>query len=81
MEHQYLKIFLYNPMLIKRAASLFQNGAILGKIFQPHESHVPYVLQFLIDYNLYGMSFLYVPSEVVRFRPSNGKNDFPSIVI
>lgn len=76
MEHQYLKIYLYNPMLIKRAASLFQNGAILGKIFQPHESHVPYVLQFLIDYNLYGMSFLYVPSEVVRFRqPTNGMND------
>lgn len=69
-------------MLIKRAASLFQNGAILGKIFQPHESHVPYVLQFLIDYNLYGMSFLYVPSEVVRFRqPSVGKYDVRLSVI
>lgn len=82
MEHQYLKIYLYNPMLIKRAASLFQNGAILGKIFQPHESHVPYVLQFLIDYNLYGMSFLYVPSEVVRFRqPFNGKVEVSYCVI
>lgn len=77
IEHQYLKIYLYNPQLIKRAGSLLQSGAILGKIFQPHESHVPYVLQFLIDYNLYGMSFLHVPAEVVRYRKSlNGMLHF-----
>lgn len=59
---------MYNPTFVKRAANLFQNGAILGRINQPHESHVPYILQFLIDYNLYGMSFLYVPTCVVFHR-------------
>lgn len=68
MEHKFLKIFLYNPAFIKRAANLLQNGAILGKVFQPHESHVPYILQFMIDYNLYGMSFLHIPNKLVRYR-------------
>lgn len=55
-------------MCIRRAANLLQNGAILNKIHQPHESHLPYLLQFLIDFNLHGMSFLHVPAEVVRYR-------------
>lgn len=67
-EHQYLKIFLYNPAMVRRTANLLQNAAILNRVYQPHESHLPYVLQFMIDYNLYGMSFLYVPSTVIRYR-------------
>lgn len=73
-EHQFLKIYLYNPLFVRRAANLFQNGAILGKVYQPHESHVPFSLQFLIDYNLYGMSFLHVPAEAVRHRKSPNGN-------
>lgn len=67
-EHQYLKIFLFNPAMVRRTANLLQNGAILNRVYQPHESHLPYILQFMIDYNLYGMSFLYVPSTVIRYR-------------
>lgn len=77
-EHKFLKIFLYNPAFIKRAANLLQNGAILGRIYQPHESHVPFILQFMIDYNLYGMSFLHVPSKLVRYRQKSrdASNEF-----
>lgn len=67
-EHTFFKIFLYNPAFIRRAANLLQNGAILGRIYQPHESHVPFILQFMIDYNLYGMSSLHVPNKLVRYR-------------
>lgn len=63
-----MKIFLYNPSFVKRAANLLQNGAILGRVYQPHESHVPFILQFMIDYNLYGMSFIHVPAKLVRYR-------------
>lgn len=63
-----MKIFLYNSAFIRRAANLLQNGAILGKVYQPHESHVPYILQFMIDFNLYGMSFVYVPMKLVKYR-------------
>lgn len=71
--HKFYKIFFYNPAFIRRAANLLQNGAILGQIFQPHESHVPYMLQFMIDYNLYGMSFLYVPNKTVQYRQQSHK--------
>lgn len=67
-EHQFLKIYLYNPLFVRKASTLLQNGAILGKIHQPHETHLPFVQQFMIDYNLYGMSFVHIPAEVVRFR-------------
>lgn len=63
-----MKIYLYNPSFIRRVANLLQNGAILGRILQPHESHVPFILQFMIDYNLYGMSFLHVPTKTVCYR-------------
>lgn len=63
-----MKIFLYNPAFIRRAANLLQNGVILGKVYQPHESHVPYILQFMIDFNLYGMNFVYTPLKLLRYR-------------
>lgn len=30
----------------------------MNKIFEPHEAHIPFILQFFIDFNLYGMSFI-----------------------
>ncbi|CAG9795312.1 unnamed protein product [Diatraea saccharalis] len=64
--HLYLKVFLYNPNLIKQAVELCGNGAILGQIFQPHESHLNFTLQFFIDFNLFGMSN--IDLEKVSFR-------------
>lgn len=42
----------------------------MNKSFQPHESHIPYILQFMIDHNLYGMSQLFVPEQLVIHRHS-----------
>ena len=64
--HQFLKIYLYNPMMVKKAADLLQNGGVMGKKFQPHESHVPYTLQFMMDYNLQGMNFVHLSN--AKFR-------------
>lgn len=55
-DHLYLKVFLYSPGLIKQAVELCSNGAILGQVFQPHESHLNFTLQFFIDFNLFGIS-------------------------
>ncbi|KAJ1380912.1 Ribonuclease H-like superfamily [Sesbania bispinosa] len=53
----------------KLAASLdkaLKAGAVLDKGLQPHESHIPFILQFLVDYNLYGMGHLHLSK--MRFR-------------
>ncbi|XP_052868750.1 DNA polymerase zeta catalytic subunit [Anopheles cruzii] len=67
-EHHFLKVHMYNPMLIRKATQLLMNGTILSTTYQVHETHVPYILQFFIDYNLYGMSFMHLESKGLRQR-------------
>ncbi|KAK4282799.1 hypothetical protein QN277_014132 [Acacia crassicarpa] len=59
-EELFVKIYLYYPQDVSRAANLLLDGAVLGKSLQPHESHIPFILQFLVDYNLYGMGQLHL---------------------
>ncbi|XP_027107695.1 DNA polymerase zeta catalytic subunit isoform X2 [Coffea arabica] len=65
-EELFVKIYLYYPQDVSRAATLLLGGAVLDRIVQPHESHIPFLLQFLIDYNLYGMGHLHVSK--IKFR-------------
>ena len=53
------RISLFSPGLIRRAADLLQEGAVDGMRYQPYEAHVPFLLQFLTDYNLQGMNFVH----------------------
>lgn len=69
--HTFLKIFFYNPLLVKRAGDLLQNGAVMGLKIQPHESHVPYTLQFMMDYNLQGMNFIHLAHVKFRTEPKS----------
>ncbi|CAF0991008.1 unnamed protein product [Adineta steineri] len=55
---KFWKIEFYNPAVIRKAADLLLAGAVMNQEFQPHEAHVPFNLQFFIDYNLYGMNFI-----------------------
>lgn len=68
VDHQFFKIYLYNPALVRRTAGFLQNGTIGGRVYQPHECHIPYVLQFFIDYNLYGMSYLNCNEKDIAYR-------------
>lgn len=65
-EELFVKIHLYYPHDVSRAANLLLAGAVLDKILQPHESHIPFILQFLVDYNLYGMGHLHLSG--MKFR-------------
>ncbi|XP_047479044.1 mucin-4-like [Penaeus chinensis] len=71
-EHQFLKIFFYSPVIVKKAAELLQNGVINNKIYQPHEAHVPYVLQFLMDHNLHGMNMIHLGTCKFRRKKEMG---------
>ncbi|XP_069830948.1 DNA polymerase zeta catalytic subunit isoform X2 [Dendropsophus ebraccatus] len=72
-ERQFMKIYLFNPSMVKRVSELLQGGAVMGKCYQPHEAHVPYLLQLFIDYNLYGMNLINLAA--IKFRRARRKGD------
>jgi len=54
----FLKIYMLNPAYMQRLADLLRNGSIMGRIIQPYEVHIPYLLQFMADYGLYGCGWV-----------------------
>ncbi|CAO2657595.1 Nn.00g037210.m01.CDS01 [Neocucurbitaria sp. VM-36] len=62
----FLKVYLLNPMHMTRFADLLHQGAIMNRVFQPYESHLQYLLQWMCDYNLYGCG--YIDCAKVQFR-------------
>lgn len=62
----FLKVYLLNPVHMTRFADLLHQGAIMGRVLQPYEAHLQYLLQWMCDYNLYGCA--YVDCANVRFR-------------
>lgn len=62
----FLKIYMFNPIVMTRLADLLQQGVIMKRKFQPYEAHLQYLLQFMCDYNLYGCDYL--DSSKVSFR-------------
>ncbi|KAL0078069.1 hypothetical protein J3Q64DRAFT_1293262 [Phycomyces blakesleeanus] len=56
----YLKVHLLNPADKQRMTELLRSGAIMNTEYQVHEAHVSFELQFLMDYNLYGMNLIHL---------------------
>ena len=65
-EKLWIKLMMYDPRDVGRAASLLLAGAVLGRSFQPHESHVPYLLALKIDLNLHGMGYVTLSKALFR---------------
>ncbi|KAF9956248.1 DNA polymerase zeta, partial [Modicella reniformis] len=62
----FLKIYLFNPDFENRIVDIMRSGAIMGTRFQPFESHIPFRLQFFVDFNLYGMGWLELEEALLR---------------
>ncbi|KAF9973811.1 DNA polymerase zeta [Actinomortierella ambigua] len=62
----FLKIYLFNPDNETRIVDLMRGGAVMNRLFQPFEAHVPFRLQFCIDFNLYGMGWVEMESALFR---------------
>lgn len=56
----YLKIYMTNPYEKHQMLEVLQSGAIQNISFQPHEAHLNFELQFLMDHNLYGMDWIHI---------------------
>ncbi|KAF4966020.1 hypothetical protein FSARC_6220 [Fusarium sarcochroum] len=69
----FLKIYMFNPIVMTRLADLLQQGVIMKHKFQPYEAHLQYLLQFMTDFNLYGCDYLEASS--TRFRSPVPEHD------
>ncbi|CAH0046383.1 unnamed protein product [Clonostachys solani] len=74
----YLKIYMFNPVVMTRLTDLLQQGAIMKRPFQPYEAHLQYLLQFMTDYNLYGCEFIDASNTKFRAPVPDPAGDFPS---
>ncbi|KAG9672380.1 putative DNA polymerase zeta catalytic subunit, partial [Aureobasidium melanogenum] len=54
----FLKVYLLNPSNMTRLSDLLHQGAILKKPFQPYESHMQFLAQWMCDFNLYGCNYI-----------------------
>ena len=72
----YLKIYMLNPAVMTRLTDLLQQGLIMNQRFQPYEAHLQYLLQFMVDYNLYGCD--YIKTNKVMFRAPVPEHDYMS---
>ncbi|GJD08607.1 DNA polymerase zeta catalytic subunit [Galdieria sulphuraria] len=72
----FVKIYTFVPGNIRKLADLCFRFPARDLILQPHESHISYLSQFMIDYNLYGMNFIRLSNP--RFRlPLPRSDTFP----
>ncbi|KAJ3323269.1 DNA polymerase zeta [Boothiomyces sp. JEL0866] len=62
----FLKISVPNPHNTNKIVELFHNGVILNQKFNVFEHHIPYLFQFLLDYNLYGMDFIEFEQQSIK---------------
>ena len=69
----YLKIYMLNPAHMQRLADLLRTGSIMGRPMQPYEVHIPYLLQFMADFGLYGCGW--VECQKVTFRAPVPEHD------
>ncbi|KAK9324185.1 hypothetical protein V1517DRAFT_318484 [Lipomyces orientalis] len=62
----FLKVYMLSPSIMGRLADLFRDSAVLGIPVQVYEAHVPYILQFMADFNLFGCGW--VNANNLQFR-------------
>lgn len=62
----FYKIYLLNPSYSNRLAELLRDGKVNGKKYECFEAHIPYGLQFLMDFNLFGCGWLRLNNLYIR---------------
>lgn len=80
----FLKISINNPNGISALKTMFENGIyILNKriLFKVYESNIPYVMRFMIDKNIAGMSYISVNKKIdvensINASPMTQEMDF-----
>ncbi|GAA5949875.1 hypothetical protein JCM3765_007720 [Sporobolomyces pararoseus] len=62
----FLKIYMVHPTHKTRLSQCLRSGAVLGTEFDVFEDHIPFLLQFMLDSNLYGCGWVEVGECLLR---------------
>jgi hypothetical protein len=62
----FLKIYMVHPTHKSRLSQCLRSGAVLGTEFDVFEDHIPFLLQFMLDSNLYGCGWVEVGNCLFR---------------
>ncbi|KAL8283649.1 hypothetical protein RQP46_005444 [Phenoliferia psychrophenolica] len=54
----YLKVYAVDPKHKKRMADILRSGALMDTKFEVFEDHISFLLQFMLDQNLYGCGWV-----------------------
>ncbi|KAJ1891832.1 DNA polymerase zeta, partial [Kickxella alabastrina] len=79
----FFKIKLTNPSMMARASSLLSSGAVMGRKMNVLGSHLSYVLQFLVDFNLHGMDWIHLNKMLFRSplpQPAGGSSQMSGAI-
>lgn len=70
----FVKISYFNPSIASRLAAVLRGGSVLNAVYMPFEAHIPFLMQFALDFNLHGMDFIELAHP--RFRaPVPSRNE------
>ena len=57
-EEPFIELCLVEPRDVRRVCAIVGSGAVNGCAFPAFEAHIPFVLRFLVDWNLFGMNLV-----------------------
>ncbi|KAI8058211.1 hypothetical protein BDF22DRAFT_664475, partial [Syncephalis plumigaleata] len=69
-----MKIYLLLPNSLEKATNLLASGMVMGTKFHIYEAHIPFTLQFMADFNIYGMGWIHMGRIRSRKRSQNKDN-------
>lgn len=78
----FLKVSLASPGRMRIATEQLRKPVVLGREWQPHEAHLNHVLQFMMDFDLYGCGTMNLSGGTYRDPlPEGDRMDTPSDMI
>ena len=70
----FVKVTIYDPNLVPHFGRQLLKGMVLATTLQPYEAHISYIMNFLIEHELSGMSFVKFTKFTKREYPQNRAN-------
>ncbi|PAV60310.1 hypothetical protein WR25_19187 [Diploscapter pachys] len=70
-DEQFAKVKFLNPIYVNKLMNSIDRVITTNPGLQPFEAHIPYHLQFFIDYAIFGMDMIHLSS--CRFRIAQGR--------